>query len=320
VRAGALRHAPFLLRSLATILARAGFAPAIADAVGIWTHVAGQPLDRAPSPLALVPAMIHGPGCFVPARGVAAVAEAVSARARAVGVTLRENARVARICVAQGRARGVELASGERIEADVVVSDASGLSTLLELAPVPERRRGALTKLPLQSPGLAAYGLTSTRDGGPYLQFRLAPTHAEAPCRLVVRPAALPSATPSDANPTRIVAPLAHDVAERLGATGQAALLDAILAEPWIRERVASFQELARLVPASWGARHALYRDSMNPVMTAKFMRQGRLPHRVDGVDALYQVGSSTHPGQWVSFCLLSGLYGARAASAWLDA
>ncbi len=319
VRAGALRHAPFLLRSLASVLARAGFSPAIADAVGIWTHVAGQPLARAPSPLALVPAMIHGPGCFVPARGVAAVSEAVTARAREVGVQLRERARVARICVEHGRARGVELVTGERLDADVVVSDASGLSTLLELAPVPPRARAALAALPLQSPGLAAYGLTSTSDGGPYLQFRLVPENAEAPCRLVVRPAALPRAPPAETHPTRIVAPLAHEVAERLGATGQGELLDAILAEPWVRDRVSSFHELARRVPASWGQRHVLYRDSMNPVMTARFMRQGRLPHRVDGVEALYQVGSSTHPGQWVSFCLLSGLYGARAAAAWLD-
>ena len=55
-----------------------------------------------------------------------------------------------------------------------------------------------------------------------------------------------------------------------------------------------------------------LYRDSMNPVMTAKLMREGRLPHRVPGVKGLYLAGASTHPGQWVSFCAISGILAAR--------
>ena len=112
----------------------------------------------------------------------------------------------------------------------------------------------------------------------------------------------------------RVVAPLSHDVAQGLGESGQSALLNGILDEPWVRERVGNFRELARLVPASWGRRHLLHRDSMIPVMTAKFMRQGRLPHRVGKPEGLFLVGSSTHPGQWVSFCLISGLLGAEEA------
>ena len=81
IRAGAAWHAPFLLRSLAGVLAGAGLRGVVAEAVGTWTHVTGQPLDAAPSPLALVPAMIHGPGCFVPSRGVVGDRRAAS-RAR----------------------------------------------------------------------------------------------------------------------------------------------------------------------------------------------------------------------------------------------
>ena len=323
IRAGAAWHAPFLLRSLAGVLSGAGLRGAVAEAVGIWTHIAGQPLDAAPSPLALVPAMIHGPGCFVPARGVAAVPEAVHQRALALGVTLRTGAHVARIVVEGGRACGVELASGERIEADLVVSDASGAATLLELAPAPPALRAAVADLPLQSPGVGAYGLATTPDAerrGPYLRFRLGAATDAAPSRLLVRPHTLdPSGVSENVHPARIVAPLAHAVAERLGERGQQELLDGILEEPWTRERLGPFRELARLVPATWGRRHVLHRDSMNPVMTAKFMRQGRLPHRVPSLDGLFLVGSSTHPGQWVSFCLVSGLLGADEAFGWLD-
>ena len=38
----------------------------------------------------------------------------------------------------------------------------------------------------------------------------------------------------------------------------------------------------------------------MNPVMTARFMRSGRLAHRSPHLNKLYLAGSSTHPGQWV--------------------
>lgn len=310
VKAGALRHAPFLLRSLNGIFARAGFSPAVRDAVGIWTHVAGQSLAAAPSPLALVPAMIHGPGCFVPRKGVAAIVEAVVERARALGITLQLNAPVRRIVVDAGVATGVELVDGTRVPARQVVSNASGVATLVKLLDVPTPNTERARALPLQSPGVAAYGLGAPVGADePYLRFHVNPAHVSAPCRLLVRPQRVIGGAPL----VRIVAPLAHDVVEPLDEAAQERLLDEVVAEPWVRARVGSFQPLARLVPKSWGRRATLYRDSMNPVMTAQFMRQGRLPHRLDVPKGLFLVGSSTHPGQWVSFCLISGVLGADA-------
>jgi phytoene dehydrogenase-like protein len=40
-------------------------------------------------------------------------------------------------------------------------------------------------------------------------------------------------------------------------------------------------------------------------------MRAGRLAHRSPYVRGLYLAGSSTHPGQWVSFCAVSGILAA---------
>jgi phytoene dehydrogenase-like protein len=319
VRQGLLRHAPFLMQSLAGVLRRAGFTAEVADALAIWTHIAGQGLDTAPSLAALVPAMIHGPGCFVPERGVAGVAERVLVRARELGVSLRHGARVRRILTDARRVTGIELESGERLAADAVVSDASGVATLLELAPAPPRLRARVASLTLQSPGVGAYVLAEQQPTGPYLRFRLARQESEGRCRLLVRPGALtrPGASTratSDAHPTRIVAPLSQALAERTSEAEQGAFLDAIVDDPWVRAAVGPFREVARLVPASWGRRHVLHRNSMNPAMTGRFMRQGRLPHRIDDPAGLFLVGSSTHPGQWVSFCLISGVLGAREA------
>ena len=102
-----------------------------------------------------------------------------------------------------------------------------------------------------------------------------------------------------------------YDQAEREGAEGQRAYLEKILAEDWWRAGVEKYRILATRIPAEWGAQFHLYRDSMNPVMTARFMRAGRLAHRSPYVRNLYLTGSATHPGQWVSFCAISGVLAA---------
>jgi phytoene dehydrogenase-like protein len=69
----------------------------------------------------------------LPKGGMGAVSDALAAAARSHGVTLRTGSAVARIAVEGGRVAGVELASGERIPADTVVSNADPVTTLLTL-------------------------------------------------------------------------------------------------------------------------------------------------------------------------------------------
>jgi phytoene dehydrogenase-like protein len=66
--------------------------------------------------------------------GVARLADALAAAARARGVEIRLGAAVERIGCAKGRATGVTLASGEEIAARAVVSGADPRRTLLDLA------------------------------------------------------------------------------------------------------------------------------------------------------------------------------------------
>jgi phytoene dehydrogenase-like protein len=51
----------------------------------------------------------------------------------------------------------------------------------------------------------------------------------------------------------------------------------------------------------------------MNVVMTTFEMRRGRIAHRSPDAPGLYLAGSSTHPGQWISFCATSGVLAAEA-------
>jgi phytoene dehydrogenase-like protein len=311
----AWRDLPFLLRPLRSVLARAKLPPAVADAVAIWTHVAGQATASAPSPLAFVAAIIHGVGAFVPTGGLGAVPATLAAAAREAGVEFQFGTTVAAIRCDRRRVVGVTTADGATIEADAVISNRNGVGTYLELAreAVPDSDRQRLERLPLQSPGVCAYLAVRGGSEPPYLRFRL-PGRGEL-CRLLVTPAAVVHGLDRDGwTPARLIAPMAYDEAQRLGPVGQREYLERVLAEPWWREHVGEARVLDARTPADWGATCHLYRESMNPVMTARFMRAGRLAHRSPYVERLYLAGSATHPGQWVSFCAISGILAADRA------
>jgi phytoene desaturase len=312
IRAGAWRDVPFLLRSLGSVLAASGLPPQVRDAIAIWTHVAGQPLSRAPSPMALVAALIHSAGAFYPRDGVGSIPAVLARRAAAEGVELHYGAGVRSIRTTAGRVRGVETSAGAFIEADAVVSNAHGVATYLELLDsTPERVRSSLGRLRLQSPGVCAYLRIRADPRPPYLRFRV-PGGREL-CRLLVMPGVVNRGCGRDGWwPARLIAPLDHDDAQRLGSSGQRAVLHRLLEEPWWRHAIPDWEVLATRVPAEWGAEFHLYRDSMNPVMTARAMRAGRFAHRSPWAEGLYLAGSSTHPGQWVSFCAISGILAAE--------
>jgi phytoene dehydrogenase-like protein len=315
LRCGAWRELPFLMQSLSSVLAASRLPVPVTAALGVWTHVAGQPMEQAPAPLALVPAVIHHRGAYYPQAGIGSVQRALFAAAHGLGVEFRFRTPIARIRVARGLAEGVVLVDGEFIPADAVLSDI-GLGTYLKLldeeglSTIPPQKREELARLPLQSPGVCAYLAVKGRLDPPYLRFRI--RNEPNGCRLLVTPSVL-DATPSGNGwfPARLIAPMDHAQAESGGEKGQRGFLDRVLAEEWWQSGLDDVRVLATRIPAEWGSGYHLFRNSMNPVMTAAFMRAGRLPHRSPWLRRLYLAGSATHPGQWVSFCAVSGLLAA---------
>jgi phytoene desaturase len=79
-------------------------------------------------------------GMHYPAGGIYALVEDMVSLATEMGVELRTNSPVAEILVEGGRATGVRLESGERIEADIVVSNADLPYTYKRLIPAQHRR------------------------------------------------------------------------------------------------------------------------------------------------------------------------------------
>jgi phytoene dehydrogenase-like protein len=131
----------------------------------------------------------------------------------------------------------------------------------------------------------------------PYLRFFLLP--GSGGCRLFVRPGALGG----DAGTARLIAPAEPEDEERT--------LARVLQEDWWKPFAGESEVLATRTPTSWGREFRLHRNGMNPVMTARLLRAGRLPHRSPYFERLYLAGSATHPGQWVSFSVISGILAA---------
>lgn len=307
---GRWQHAGFLLRSLQSVLRGSRLPQPVVDALSIWTHVAGQRVEAAPSPLAFVPALVHSVGCFYPKEGIRAIPAVLANAAAVAGVEFRYGAKAKRICTKNDRVSAVETNTGEAFAADAVVSDC-GIATYLELLDQkdgPSRER--CEKLPLQSPGVCAYFAVKGKMEPPYLRFLL--PGGDERCRLFIRPGVMnPEEKSEEWYPARLLGPMDHAKAQRMGAIGQGEYLEKLLEEKWWQEGIDGYRVLARRTPAEWGAEYSLARDSINPVMTAKFMREGRLAHRSADVSGLYLAGSATHPGQWVSFCAISGVLAA---------
>jgi phytoene dehydrogenase-like protein len=311
--AGRWRHAGFLLRSLRSVLRESGLPAPVVNALSIWTHVAGQRPEEAPSPLALVPALIHSVGCFYPKGGIRAIPALLAKFAAQAGVEFRFQTKARRIVSSGGRVTGVETQAGESFAADAVISDC-GIATYFDLLDGEKNSsRKRCEKLPLQSPGVCAYLAVKAKIQPPYLRFLL-PGGRER-CRLLIRPAVLNREEISgEWSPARLLGPMEYQIAQKLGGAGQRRYLEKLLEEKWWREGIEEFRVLEARTPVGWGQEYSLARDSMNPVMTAKFMREGRLPHRSPDLCGLYLAGSATHPGQWVSFCAISGILAADCA------
>lgn len=306
VTRGLVREAVFLLRGLDANLRAAGLTAELRDALGIWTHIAGQPLEEAPAPLALVPALIHTHGAYTAKGGIRTIPEALARVAGPLGIDIRYATRVTRIVRDRRRVLGVETQTGERLAASLVVSNAPGIATYTRLLDPPDARlAAALAELPLQSPGVAAYLHAEVGDV-PFLQFWL-PGNGEK-CRVLIHAGAV---DPSRRNTVRLLSPMDHGQ----GVDDQRALLARLVAEPWWQPGITHPRVVATRIPVEWGARHHLWRDSMNPTMTAAFMREGRIAHHSPVADNLVLCGAATHPGQWVSFCAISGVLAARASS-----
>ena len=132
------------------------------------TYCGSSPFD-APATLMLV-AHVEQQGVWLVDGGMQRLADALTALARRLGVRLRCGAEVEAIEFAQGRATGLRLAGGERIEADAVLFN--GDVAALAAGRLGEAARAAVAAAPAAQRSLSAitWHLVATARGLPLLR------------------------------------------------------------------------------------------------------------------------------------------------------
>jgi phytoene desaturase len=105
------------------------------------TYVGSSPYSS-PATLALIPYLEFAFGGYAVQGGLYSIVEGLVALSRSAGVEILLNSPVTKIEAGQGIAKAVQLASGERIAADIVImnGDSAALGKLLEEAPTADDR------------------------------------------------------------------------------------------------------------------------------------------------------------------------------------
>jgi len=307
IKSGKLSLIPFLLSSLGKILNTFGLNDPIKNGIGIWTHIAAQSLEKAPSPMSFVPGLIHHVGAYYPEHGIGSIANKLFDECVQHKVKFMFNCKVKKIRIQNKRVTGIEYNNSSFLECNHVISNNSAIDTYLNLIEeTPISFKNKIKTLPLQSPGICVFLRVKGRPTGSYIKFKLQKNIPN--CKSFVLPDIIAQKnTPAWMN-ARLVFPLPHELSLTLSDTDCKKMIDAVLEECWWKAGITDFEVLSYNTPSTWSEKFVLYNKSMNPVMTSKFMRMGRMHHKSPYFKGLYFCGSSTHPGQWVSFCAISGI------------
>ncbi|TKJ19008.1 phytoene desaturase family protein [Blastococcus sp. CCUG 61487] len=124
-----------------------------------YATYSGSDPRRAPAVLATVPYAEQAFGSWYVRGGLRRLATAVAERAAAHGAELRTGCAVRRVLVDGGRASGVELADGEVVPADVVVSGVDAEALYADLLPAGGEADRARRNLARATPSLSGFVL-----------------------------------------------------------------------------------------------------------------------------------------------------------------
>lgn len=143
MRLNILRHGPRMLRLALTPLHR-HVARYVADSrlqriLEYPMVFLGSSPFSAPAIYSLMSALDFREGVFYPKGGLYSIIQSIEALAQKAGVTIHRESEVSKIRVVNGKAKGIELADGNTIEADIVISNADVHHTETQLLEQPYR-------------------------------------------------------------------------------------------------------------------------------------------------------------------------------------
>jgi phytoene desaturase len=277
------------------------------------TYVGSSPY-QSPATLALIPYMEYAFGGYAVEGGLYTIVEGLVALARQAGIELCLNSRVTKIETVAGKATGIQLASGDRVNADLVIMNGDS-NTLHELLGEPHQKddrsmSGFVTLLGIRRdlPELQQHSIFFSADYAREFaqifqenRFPDDPTvYVNAPSRadrsLVPNGKGetlfIMANAPATANPE--IGEFRKRVFERLRKGGFPDIENDIVVEDcWTPARIAE----RYLMPGG-----SIYGSGSHGWKNA-FLRP---PNKHARINNLYRVGGSTHPGGGTPTVLLS--------------
>jgi phytoene desaturase len=287
---------------------------------------------EAPATFSMLPYTEVAHGVWYPSGGMYSIVETLVDLARDAGVQFRFGSAVSRINTSGKRARGVSLADGSEIEADVVLANADLPYVYQHLLPDTRLAKTMARKQFSCSAVSFLWGVDRTYDAlGPHTLF-LADDY-RANFTSIVRDLSLPTNpslyvhAPARLDPS--MAPPGQDTVTAIvpvGHLSEDGTQDWEKARDRAREHV--FRRLRALgitdieahikfeesyTPVSWAERHNLAKGSTHGLShKLSQMAYFRPSNRHRRYRNLYFVGASTHPGTGVPITMVSGRLAAR--------
>jgi phytoene desaturase (3,4-didehydrolycopene-forming) len=290
----------------------------------------------APATFSLLPYTEFAHGVWYPRGGMYSIVETLVQLAQEAGVEFSFGSTVSQINTNGHRARGVRLADGSQIAADVVVANADLPYVYQHLLP-DHRAARALSRKQFSSSSISfLWGLDRTYEAlGPHTLF-LADDYRENfdrivrdltlhtnPSLYVHAPARLdPAMAPPGQDTVTAIVPVGHlsddgrqDWAERRDRARQHVFRRLrALGITDIQAHI-KFEEV--YTPVSWAERHNLAKGSTHGLShTLTQMAYFRPSNRHRRYRNLYFVGASTHPGTGVPIAMVSGRLAAERIAA----
>jgi phytoene desaturase len=301
-------------------------------------YVGLSPFD-APATLSMLPYTEAAHGVWYPAGGMYSIVETLVDLAQESGVEFSFDATVSRIDTTGDRARGVTLAGGAQLEADVVLANADLPWVYQHLLPDTREAKALLRKQFSSSAISFFWGVDRTYTAlGPHTLF-LADDYRENfesivhgltlhtnPSLYVHAPARLdPSMAPPGEDTLTVVVPVGHLSDDR----GQNwdELRDTARQHVFRRLKAVGIDDLEAHIkfedaytPVSWAERHNLAKGSTHglshKLTQMAYFRPSNRHHRYRN---LYFAGASTHPGTGVPIAMVSGRLAAERIAAELS-
>lgn len=134
--------------------------PHLLQALGRYATYIGSSPYKAPATFAMIAHLELAKGVYYTKGGNVRIAEAFAAVARKHGALLQTETAVKRIQVENGAIRGVELASGEHVDADLIILNGDLLSTYPELVNEQLRPSFSDAKAARFEPSISAFVIT----------------------------------------------------------------------------------------------------------------------------------------------------------------